>query len=62
MKRPLLIINDHDKMEEVYKRSDEYLNDHDDLQDEIASYLWGYHLLYLLGYCLLATGASRPVN
>jgi len=43
MKRPLLIINDHEKIEEVYKRSEEYLKNHNDLQDEIATYLWAYY-------------------
>ena len=43
MKRPLLIINDHDKIEEVYKRSEKYLKNHDELQDEIATYLWAYY-------------------
>ncbi|MBN2186575.1 MAG: hypothetical protein JW732_03890 [Dehalococcoidia bacterium] len=42
MERPL-IINDHDKIEEVYKRSEEYLKNHNVLQEEIATYLWAYH-------------------
>ena len=43
MTRPLLIINDHKKVEEVYNKSEEYLEIHKDLRDEIATYLWAYH-------------------
>lgn len=43
MKIPLLIINDHEKVEEVYKRSEEYLKNHGDLQEEIATYFLAYH-------------------
>ncbi len=42
MKKPL-IINDHEKVEEVYKRSEEYLQSHDKLQTEIAASLWAYN-------------------
>ena len=43
MKRPFLLINDHKKVEEVYKRSQEYLEIHRNLRDEIATHLWAYH-------------------
>jgi len=43
MTRPLLIINDHKKIEEVYNKSEEYLEIHRDLRSEIATYLWAYH-------------------
>lgn len=43
MKRSLHLKNDHEKIEEVYNRSEEYLKDHEDLQDEIATYLWAYN-------------------
>ena len=44
MTSPLLIvINDHKKVEEVYNKSEEYLNIHEDLRDEIATHLWAYH-------------------
>lgn len=43
MKMPLLIVNDHEKVEEVYKGSDEYLKNQGDLQEEIATYLLAYH-------------------
>lgn len=42
MKSPL-IINDHRKVEEVYKKSEEYLKNHDDLTEIIATYLWAYN-------------------
>ena len=38
--RPLLIVNDHKKMEEVYRKSEDYLKKHESLLDEIAAYLW----------------------
>jgi len=43
MTRPLIIINDHKKVEEVYNKSEEYLKIHRDLRDEVATYLWAYH-------------------
>ena len=43
MARPLLIINDHKKIEEVYNKSEEYLEIYKDFRDEIATYLWAYH-------------------
>ena len=43
MKRSLPLNNDHEKIEEVYNRSEEYLKNHDDLRDEIATYLWAYN-------------------
>ena len=43
MKRSLPLNNDHEKIEEVYNRSEEYLKNHDDLLDEIATYLWAYN-------------------
>lgn len=42
MKKPL-IINDHEKVKEVYKRSQEYLKNCDIVQEEIATYLWAYN-------------------
>jgi len=42
MKR-LRIINDHGKIEDVYKISEEYLTNHNNLQEEIATYLWAYY-------------------
>ena len=41
--RPLLIINDHKKIEEVYQKSEDYLKKHESLLDEIAAYLWAYN-------------------
>ena len=41
--KPLLIINDHKKIEEVYKKSEEYLKNHDRLRDKIATHLWAYN-------------------
>lgn len=43
MTRPLLIINDHKKVEEVYNKYEEYFEIHSNLRDEIATYLWAYH-------------------
>jgi len=43
MTKPLLIINDHKKVEEVYNKCEEYLETHRDLRDEIATYLWAYY-------------------
>jgi len=43
MTSPLLIVNNHKKVEEVYNKSEEYLNIHEDLRDEIATHLWAYH-------------------
>jgi hypothetical protein len=42
MKIPL-IINDHRKIEDVYKISEEYLTNHNNLQEETATYLWAYY-------------------
>ena len=42
MKIPL-IINDHRKIKDVHKISEEYLTNHNILQEEIATYLWAYH-------------------
>jgi len=41
--RPLLIINDHKKIEEVYQASEDYLKNHGSLLDEIAAYAWAYN-------------------
>ena len=41
--RPLLIINDHKKIEDVYQASEDYLKNHESLADEIAAYMWAYH-------------------
>jgi len=41
--KPLLIINDHKKIDEVYKKSEEYLKNHDRLRDKIATHLWAYN-------------------
>lgn len=41
--RPLLIINDHKKVEEVYQASEEYLKNHESLLNEIAAYMWAYN-------------------
>jgi hypothetical protein len=41
--RPLLIINDHKKIEEAYQASEDYLKNHESLVDEIAAYLWAYN-------------------
>jgi len=43
MTRPLLIINDHKKVEDVYNKSEEYIEINSNLRDEIATYLWAYH-------------------
>lgn len=43
MKRPMLIINDHKKIEVVYKQSEEYLKTNNELHDDIAKYLWAYN-------------------
>ena len=43
MKRPLIIINDHTKIEDVYAKSEEYLNTHSHIQEEISTYLWTYY-------------------
>lgn len=43
MKRPLIMLNNHEKIEEVYKKSEEYLEKNNDLQEEIAAYLWAYY-------------------
>lgn len=43
MTRPLIIINDHKKVEEVYNKSEEYLEIHGDLREEVATHLWAYH-------------------
>ncbi|HGE71728.1 TPA: hypothetical protein ENX78_12880 [Candidatus Poribacteria bacterium] len=43
MERPLFLINDHKKVEEVYNRSQEYLEIHRNLKDAIATHLWAYH-------------------
>lgn len=42
MKRPL-IINDHAKVENVYRISEEYLTNHNDLLEETATYLRAYY-------------------
>lgn len=41
--RPLLIINDHKKIEGVYQASEDYLKNHKSLVDEIAAYMWAYN-------------------
>lgn len=41
MKRPL-IINDYEKITAVYQQSDKYLENHSDLLETIATYLWAY--------------------
>jgi hypothetical protein len=43
MTRPLLIINDHKKVEEVYNKSEEYFEIHSDLRSKIGTYLWAYN-------------------
>jgi len=43
MKRPMLIINDHKKIEVVYKQSEQYLKTNHELHDDIAKYLWAYN-------------------
>ena len=44
MKKSLLhIINDHEKVKAVCKETEEYLNSHKDLLEEIGSHLWAYH-------------------
>jgi|LGOV01.1.fsa_nt_gb hypothetical protein len=47
MKRPL-IINDHRKIEDVNKISEEYLINHNNLQEETLTYLWAYYQAYHL--------------
>ena len=42
MKRPLIIINNHTNIEDVYAKSEEYLNAHSHIQEEISTYLWAY--------------------
>ena len=41
--KPLLIINDHRKIEDVYQKSEEYLKKHESLRDDIAIHLWAYN-------------------
>ena len=41
--RRLLIINDHQKIEEVYQASEDYLKSHEGLLDEIAAHMWAYN-------------------
>jgi len=43
MRRPLLIINDHEKIESVYKKTEEYLNSHKELLEEVSNHLWAYY-------------------
>jgi hypothetical protein len=43
MKRPLILLNNHEKIEDVYKKSEEYLKKNNDLQEEFATYLWAYY-------------------
>lgn len=48
MKRPMLIINDHEKIDVVYKQSEEYLKANNELHDDIAKYLWAYNEIMTL--------------
>lgn len=43
MTMPLSVVNDHDKIESVYDESQEYLNEHPDLRNQIAAHLWAYN-------------------
>lgn len=40
MRMPITLINDREKIEEVYKRSEQYLTDHDNLESDIAAHIW----------------------
>lgn len=42
-KRNILVINDHQKIDNVYKSTQEYLESHQEIQEQIATYLWAYH-------------------
>lgn len=39
----LSMINDHKKIEEVYNKSEEYLENHKELRDEAITYIWAYY-------------------
>ena len=43
MRRPLLIINNHEKIEIVYKKTEEYLNSNEKILEDVSSRLWAYH-------------------
>ncbi len=43
-----MVINDHSKIEEVNKKSDEYLKTHDDLRQKLANHLWAYNQMDVL--------------
>ncbi|HJH30097.1 MAG TPA: hypothetical protein C5S51_10500 [Methanosarcinaceae archaeon] len=47
MKMPL-IINDHEKIESVYRISEDYLMNHNNLPEEIMTYLKAYYEAYHL--------------
>lgn len=40
---PLSVVNDHTRIQLVYNESQEYLNGHSDLRDQIAAHLWAYN-------------------
>lgn len=42
-KSSLLLINDHEKIKAVYEETEQYLDSHKELLEEVGSHLWAYH-------------------
>ena len=48
MRRRIIVINDREKVEGVYKESDEYLQNHEELCEKIGTHLGGYYQVQTL--------------